>query len=443
MNRFFRTAYAATLAYLCMTLFAVLITGVNMPFPAFSCLYIGLLLALLPEISPKQAGREPLFILIGAAAALLGFLPIMLLHCPLTHYVVHLAGIAFAAAFCPLLRHRTTHSDFQAKYKFTVVLLLILIGFIILALLSGIGESGIVLIQSENVRLAINGVVPLAIVLLVTGVLLLRGLRAQEGVVDEKAFNRRQLRDTLLFAAIVTAVFFVDPFFYLKKAAAFLFTEAVRPAAFFLARMLSALLNLMACARPETEQAAPTPPPTSDPKEMPIAQLAETKPERYWIEGKDLSLVISYIFLAVAAVVLLVILALQIRKLIKSLRKRSKNRGRGYPHETRETIPAAAVARRRDKPKMRSEDPRERMRYLYAEFLRYLRRIPIRFGEANTCREIEKRAKNGLYVGSADLSDFSDLYEKARYRQKDKPTDTEARRMKKLLDRIKKRQKNG
>ena len=44
MNRFFRTAYATTLVYLLLTLVAVLIARVGMPFLAFSCLYFGLLL---------------------------------------------------------------------------------------------------------------------------------------------------------------------------------------------------------------------------------------------------------------------------------------------------------------------------------------------------------------------------------------------------------------
>ena len=61
MNRFFRTAYATTLVYLLLTLFAVLIARVGMPFPAFSCLYFGLLLCLLPGALPHLNGKERLF----------------------------------------------------------------------------------------------------------------------------------------------------------------------------------------------------------------------------------------------------------------------------------------------------------------------------------------------------------------------------------------------
>ncbi len=439
MNRFFRTAYAMTLAYLFATILAVLITGVKVPFAAFSCLYFGLLIALLPAASQKLSGKEPLFGCIGAAVALLGFLPIVLRHCPLLHYFVHAIGIACAAVFCSVLRHRTTHDDFEAKYKFTIITVLIMIGFIYLGLLSGIYESGMVTASRENMRLAMNCIVPIAIVLLVTGVLLLRGLRAQDGTIDERTFNLRQLRDTLIFAALVTLIFAVDPFPFLKKAAVFLFKDVLRPAASFLARMLAALLQMMSCARPEAERAPETPAPTADPEAPPVAQLAETQPEHYKIDGKDLSLTISYIFLAAAAVVLLVILALQIKKLVKRLRDRSKNRGRGYPHEKRETISVKNEAHSRGKqPKKRGGTPRERMRYLYAEFLHYLRRVPIRFADTNTCREIEARAKSGLLADSSDLSDFSGLYEQARYREEDVPTEDDERRMKTLLGRIKK-----
>ena len=439
MNRFFRTAYATTLVYLCTSLFAVLITGVQMPFPAFSCLYLGLLLGLLPAAAPKLSGKEPVFACIGAATALLGFLPIVLKNGPWLHYAVHFIGIVCGALFCSILRHRTTHDDFEAKYRFTIVLLLILIGFVYLTLLAGIYENGLVPAKSENVRLAVNGVVPLVIVLLVTGVLLLRGLRAQTGVVDERAFNRRQIRDTLLFAAIVSLLFAVDPFRYLGMAAAFLMKNVIKPAAMFLARMLSALLDLMACTPPEPEHAVPTPTPTPTPEAIPGPMLADTEPEHYMIEGKDLSLTISYIFLAATAAVLLAILAFQIVKLVKRLRKRGKKTGRGYPNETREAIPAADGAySRQDRPKRRSEDPRERIRYLYAEFLRFLRRSPVRFSETNTCREIETRANNWMAGKSSDLSDLTELYEQARYRQKDAPTDADARRMKTLFGRIKK-----
>lgn len=439
MNRFFRTAYASTLVYLILALLASLITGAAMPFLTFSCLYFGLLLALLPAASQRLSGKELPFALLGAVAALLGFVTLALWRCSLLHYLVHGIGMLSGVVFLFLLRHRTTHADFKAKYQFTTVLVLVGIGFIYLALLAGVDRNGVVPVQSENVRIAVNGAVPFAITLLVTGVLLLRGLRAQAGVVDERAFNRRQLRDTLIFAAIVTVVFLIDPVVYLKAAADFLLNGVLRPVAEFLARMLAALLRLMSCTRPETEEPVQTPVPTSDPQPMPATEPVEVEPEHFYIEGDDLTLTLSYIFIGAAAIVLLAILAFQLAKLVKSLRKRNKNRGRGYPHETRETLVPEAEAQGNDKPRKRSEDPRERIRYLYAEFLRYLRKVPIRFQRSSTCGEIEHRAERSLHADPSDISDLTGLYEKARYQQKEAPAEADAHRMKTLLNRIKNR----
>lgn len=437
MNRFFRTAYASTVAYLILALIAALITGVPVPFPAFSCLYFGLLVTLLPAATHKLSGKERLFVPLGALTALLGFVPLALWRCPLLHYLIHGVGMLFGVVFLSVLRHRTTHADFKAKFQFTTVVVLVAIGFVYLMLLVGVDKSGILPGQSENVRVAVNGAVPFAITMLVTGVLHLRGLRAQAGVVDERAFNRRQLRDTLIFAAIVTVVFLTDPVSYLKTAADFLLNDVLRPAAAFLARILAAVLKLISCARPEAEEPAPTPVPTNDPNTLPAAELAETEPEQYYYEGGDVSYTLSYIFLAIAALVLALILAVELRKLIKSLRKRNKNRGRGYPHETREKLSPKAKPRDADHPRKRSADPRERIRFLYAEFLRYLRKIPVRFHKSNTCGEIERRAKTGLHADPSDLGELTELYEKARYHQDEPPAEADAQRMKTLLNRVK------
>ena len=91
MNHFFRTAYSTTLVYLCLTLFGVLSTGLSMPFLAFSCLYFGLLLFLLPDMSQRLTGKGRLFHLTGAMTAMLGFLPIALWRCPMIHWLIHLS----------------------------------------------------------------------------------------------------------------------------------------------------------------------------------------------------------------------------------------------------------------------------------------------------------------------------------------------------------------
>ena len=438
MNRFLRTAYSTTLVYLCLTLFGVLMTRAGMPFPAFSCLYFGLLLCLLPGIVKKLAGKERLFCVIGAAAALLGFIPIALLRCPVIHWIIHILGIAAAGAFLSLLRHRTTHSDFMAKYQFTAVLLLIVIGFVCLSLLTGIYTDGQTTVRAEALRLAMNNIVPFATVLLVTGVLLLRGLRAQEGIVDENAFIRRQLRDTLIFAVIITLVFLVDPFVYLQKGMFFLIHDVLQPAAGFIGRMLLALLRLL--ARPKQPEQSELPPEEStDPDNVPVPEPTETEPEQYDINDSDLSRVIAYIFIAVAALILLWILVRQIRKLIWNLRERSQKRAGGYPNEIRETLPPEEGTRRDEKPRRRSTDPRERIRYLYGDLLRHLKKLKMQISRSDTCGEIEFHAKRRYGTDSEAVSELTEIYERARYRLKEEPTEADARSMKDLVDRVRKR----
>ena len=339
MNRFFRTVYSATLVYLCLALFGVLITGIRMPFPAFSCLYFGLLLFLLPGISQRLIGKERLCHVIGAVTAVLGFLPIAFLHCPMIHWLIHLLGIAAAGVFLSSLRHATTHSFFMANFRFSVASLLILIGFVCLVMLTDIRQDGRAPVRSEAVNLAVSSVVPWAIVLLASGVLLLRGLRAQPGSADEQAFNRRQLRDTLIFAILVTLVFAADPFVWLEKALFFLFSEVLRPSARFLAGYLYSFLRLISFWKEPAEDPLTTEE-TVEQRPVPTAEPAEVETEHYLVEGNDLSLTLAYIFTAAAVLILLYILALQILKLVRNLRERSRSRGSGYPSETRETLPA-------------------------------------------------------------------------------------------------------
>ncbi len=438
MNRFFRTAYSTTLVYLCLTLFGVLITSVKIPFLAFSCLYFGLLIFLLPGMSQRLIGKERLFYVAGAMTAVLGFLPIALWRCPMIHWLIHLSGIASAAVFLSILRHKTTHRLFLAKFEFTAVSLFILIGLVFLAIRTVIYQSGQASERYAAFRLAMNGIAPYAIVLLASGVLLLRGLRAQPGrAIDEQAFNRRQLRDTLIFAILVTLVFAADPFVYLGKAVSFLINEVLRPSSRFLARLLVSLLKSMSFRNqpaedsPSTEEAANL-------KPVPAAEFAQAQTEQNYIEENDLTPIFDSVCLAVLMLILLVILASQIRKLVRILRKRSRDRWSGYPNETCETLPMKDGMSREGKPKRRNSNPRERIRYLYGEFLRYLHKSRVQFDDASTCGEIQHSAEKQSVANPSMLSELTALYEEARYRMQEMPTEADARVMKDLLDRIKK-----
>ena len=442
MNRFFRTAYAAAFVYLFLALIAGLATGVGMPFPAFLCLYFGLLLALLPNALPKLRGREPLFLALGVLMALLGALPIRLSGGTAAHYVAHGLGVLAAGLFLRTLKHRTTHSDFAAKFRFSIVLVLALIALVYLSLLVRTADETLLPVQQAYVSGAIDHVVPVAIMLLVTGVLLLRGLRGLQGMVNEKAFNRRQLRDLLLYAAVVIVVFVFRPLRYLYRGGVWLMDSVVRPALRYLLWAFDQFLELIANKEPKFDP--PTPEATPDPSEYVLPPspplFGEQEPEHYKIDEAGESRLyqtILYIFVGAFAAILLVILILEIRKMIRKLRERSAQ-GRGYPNEVRESLDEADGAHRGRKPRRRSGDPRLRMRYLYGEFLRFLRRVPLHIDPADTCGRIEQRAQNALRQRDEELAEFRALYEQARYRADEAPTEGDAARMKALLDRLKK-----
>lgn len=445
MNRFLRTAYSATLVYLFLALIAALITGVGMPFSSYLCVYFGLLSALLPYAAPKASNRGALLTVLGVGLALMGFLPIWLLGCTIVHYIAHGLGMLAAALFFHTLKHRTTHNDFAAKFRFSVVLLLALIAYLYLSLLIGFAAEDILSVRKEYVSEAIDHVVPIAIMLLVTGVLLLRGLRGLEGTVDEKAFNRRQLRDLLIYASIVSVVFLVNPFPYLIRVLNWLMDDVVRPAARGLKWALGRLLDLLANKSPKFD--APTPEATPDPSEYylpPPESTLFSNPDQYKVdETGETSLyrTILYIFVTAVAVILLVILLLEIRKMIRRIRDRNGARGRGYPHEILESLDDGDTVKEKKALKKRSAVPRMRIRYLYSEFLRHLRRVPIHIEAADTCGKINERAKKVMRGSDEDLSEFRELYEQARYCEDRTPTERDAARMKTLLDRLKKGRK--
>ena len=438
MNRVLRTEYSSSFAYLFLALIPALATGVGMPLPAFLCLYFGLLLFLLPCAVPKLSGREALFAFLGVLAELLGFLPIRLYGCPLIHYIAHALGVIAAGVFVGVMKHRTTHDDFSAKFRFSVVFILVFVGVMYLSLLIGITEEFVVPISRANIKTAVEHAIPIAILLLVTGVLLLRGLRGLDGTVNERDFNRRQLRDVLVFAAGVSTVLLINPLLY--RGLVWVMNNVVVAGANRLAWAFNKLLEFIASKGPKlneqpvviaTENASEyVPPPQS-------GMMTEQEPESYMIDDageKVLYKSLLYIFLAIAAAVLLVILIIELVKLIKKLRRRGGGRGRGYPNEIREALDDDAP-KKADKPKKRGE-PRIRIRYYYREFMRYMRRIPITIRPSDTCGDINESAEASLRVNEEELSEFRDIYEQARYSAESVPTEQDAARMKTLYERL-------
>ena len=437
MNRFFRTAYSTALLFFFLTLFAVVICGARMPFPAFSCLFFGLLVFLMPGFARRLEGREIPFMILGAVIALAGELFILLCRCPAAYYFVYAAALLGAALFIVLLSANTTYNDFEAKFRFTLVIAAVATAFIAVA---GLSDSAVFNLKAENVVAAINCLVPIAIVMLAMGILLLRGLRAQPGIVDDRAFNRRQLRDTLIFGGIVTAVFVVDPVKAIKAAFDWLVHNALRKIYYWLYDMFGKFVELITVPHGSTPSATAVA--TAAPSEaVSITPLPELEPIEQEVppQSEPFFRTLTVFFMILVGLILLYIVIKELVKLIRKLRSKSDNKSSGYPNEIREELPPEEEQPEEDKPSKRSRDPRDRMRLMYAEFMRRLRRKSVPISRTDTCGEIGVHAKTASPGESSEIDEFTGLYEKARYDLAEEPAESDAQRMKKLLGEIKER----
>ncbi len=381
MTRFFRTAFAASLASLVLTLVAVVATGVHMPFLSFTCLLSGLLLFLLPESSSKAESKKTLFALLGAAAALLGFLPLLILRCPVFHFVSYGLSVSAAAIFLVSLRHNTTHNNFKARFSFiTIILVCLLIYFVVSATTIRKVENSVQskpILDPESLKLAMNDIIPIAIVLLSSGVLCLRGLRAQNGAVDSKSYQRRQLRDALIFTVSVSVIFLILP---LLKPVWTLFAEKVlAPIGRLFASLLERIVSKAMESNPLSQfnEAVASAKPTQAPSQAaPIATPSpssgaifenHTPPPAEIRQG-------TYLYTLIAFLIIAIVIALAAIILIKALR-RFKKHERSYPNESREELPETDEPKKEKKLAKHSADPRRRMRYLYADFLKQLKKV--------------------------------------------------------------------
>lgn len=378
MTRYFRTVFATSLACLLITLLTVSITGTHMPFSAFACVLGGLLLYLLPAAAPKLAGKKTLFALLGAAAGLLGFLPILLTCAVLSHYIAYGLFLLSAVLFLITLRHNTTHNNFKARFGFLLIVILCVLFYFVMSSTTLRRMANTVyakpLMDPESVKSALHDIVPLIIVLLASGVLCLRGLRAQNGAVDERSFQRRQLRDALIFLFSVSIVFITLPL--LKPVWDLLVEYVLAP----LGRLFMALLERAASGAKQPKMpltggsvvtASPTPAAEAPLEtQMPYTSAAP-------IEGPPPPATIltgEYLYTLLALLAVAIVLTIAAVLLVKALR-RLKKYEKSYPNESLEALPETDEPKKEEKPSRYSADPRKRMRYLYAEFLRCLRRV--------------------------------------------------------------------
>lgn len=519
MTRFFRTAFAETLAYTGLALIATGATGVETPLLSFACLLLGLLIVLLPEALPKLSDKRPLLIVLGIAAALLGLLPLLVLQTPVIHYVCYGAAVLFGAFFLRILRHETTYNNFKARFGFITVVLVIVIAYLLLFSSASFRDTGTrrdgALFSMESVKTAMGGLFAHVIVLLATGVLCLRGLRAQQGAVNEQAFLKRQVRDAVVFVTVTGLVFSAVPLYRIIWN--YLLNSVVAPGAQAIARLIESVVS--GALKPSGGEPM-TPSATAAPmQEVPTATTPPGNPGGIVgalteVAGPPVGEPKSgvWIRIAIAAVILGALIAVAAVILVKTLR-RLKKYDRGYPNETREELPETEQPKKAEKPARYSADPRKRMRYLYADFLKRVRKeapaermqdpdaaqsdwggndpsalarwktelsgipdassiagrqvlmqeryknelssrmmrhfdrqsnkkrrradVPKAY-DTSTCGEIRAREEERKRAERLDLSEFTKLYEKARYQLSEEPKNEDAARMKALYEEIRK-----
>ncbi len=427
MNRFFRAAFAAALVYLTLGFAAALITGTAQPMLSFLCLYTGLLVAFLPDIISRQEKRSTLFMLFGAAIALFGFL--FVLRLSWLHAAVHAIGIAAAVYFALTLRHNITYHSFKARFGFALIALAL--AFVMVNAFNSVFSENEIQ-DLKYLKLAVSSEIPVLIVLLITGVLLLRLLRGQKGEVDKKAFNRRQLRDTLMLIGASILLFVINPLRYIKL----IRDNVLSP---FLRRLGEWLLLLFRHRRVYKEEITVLPTQIVEHAPLPTAP-----PEVDWnmeaapVYEKDTKPLVI-LFLVTVGIVSLVILIIAARKLLRKLKDKERGHGEGYPRVVTRKMPSEDEDQKKDRPSRFSRDPRKRMRYTYKEYLRHLRSLNVPIRAADTCTEINEASYERLSIKEKQVStdELTDLYKLARYRMEHEPTKSDADRMRQLFNEIK------
>ncbi len=433
MNRFLRSAYSVTYVFLYLTIFSVVATESEMPLPAFLCLYSGVLIAHLPSIHEPSADKQALFGVLGIVIALLGFIPLFIYGCNLVHIIMYLVGVVSGVLFYFFGQREFSRDRFRGEFRNTIIIAFIAAFVATLIVIPVLCENDPKKSAADDISMVIKNVVPVVIMLLVTGILLLRGLRSEQGGIDPKVMERRQLRDLGIFAALVTVVYAVNPFKYLASAALFFFNSILRPAVIWLLKIIASIIEWFFKADPRMFEEAAEEMPTAEP--YPTQNILESTPApTHAFELSEIKLRTEdfvYIAIGVAVIIGVIILAALLGKLAK---RRKVNRG--YPNETVEDVDAEEKNGPERKPKKRSSDPRLRIRYQYMEFMKYLKRSSVKLRKSDTSGEIGLKAKDALEADNAEIDSFSDVYGKARYNLKEAPSASDAERMKNTFESI-------
>lgn len=434
MNRFLRVSFAIGMIYTFLSLFTGSITGVMYPFGCYAMLWLGTLLFLISLIIPKLRRYDLILKIIGVIIAVASFVFIAVNKCPVVFYVVNAALTVSCFVLVLTLKYNTIHRDFAAKFKFTVIAVVLV--FCLVCLLTG--GSGNVFFDAEYTWAAVLNSIPSFIIAIVMGILLLRGLRASVGIVNEVEFNKRQLRDTVVFFSgclLITVSglpSLIVRFFEL-------FAETlINPLILWIDKLIYNIGELLVNRNPPIsigDDAYATQPAANvgDITPAPSPSLSTSVP---YTPSEDKSNEMIRVLMVIFGVI---IAAIIIYIVVGILLKRGKRTvSYGYPYEESETIEDGEEKREKQISR-RSRTPRLKIRYYYLEFLRSLKRCGGKLSNSHTCEQVADMAKSLLPEHDREIIEFSDVYRKARYNLNVEPTPVDVKRAKQLFNSINKR----
>lgn len=432
MNRFLRISFIIGMAYTLISLFTGSITGVMYPLGCYAMIWLGTLIFMLGEVIPKLKKYDVLLKCLGVIIEAAGFIFIIINKCIPAYYGVHAVMLIGSVLLAILLKYNTIYRDFAAKFKFSVLALILL--FCLMGLMTG-GSENVFFNMDFTVASMINSIPPF-IISIVMGILLLRGLRASVGIVDETEFNKRQLRDTVMFFGGCMLVIVTGLPALLARLAELVAKTIINPALLWLQKLMYNFVELLVNKNPpylpNNQGVVESTPNTVDITPMPTLGLTQPNTAAP-VEDKSNEM-IKILLILFAIILGAVILCIVISKLFKRGKRAVSF---GYPYEESETIEDDGEGR--EKPISRhSRLPRQKIRYYYYSFLKHIHRKGGRLRRSDTCEQVADIAEELVNGHTQELREFSSVYRKARYNFNEETTSEDVKRAKQLLDSLSK-----
>lgn len=435
MNRFLRISFIVGMAYTLVSLLVGSITGVMYPFGCYTMIWLGTLIFMLGVIITKLDRYDILFKILGIIIEAAGFIFIIINKCITVYYVIHAIMLIGSVLLAVFLKHNTIHRDFAAKFKFSVLAMLLL--FCLMGLMTG-GSENVFFDMDFTVAAMINSI-PSFIVSIVMGILLLRGLRAAVGIVDETEFNKRQLRDTVTFFGGCVLVIVTGLPELLVRFVELIAENLINPMLLWIQKLMynfaELLVNKNPPQLPNNQGVVQTTPNAVDITPMSTPGLTPSvTAEQVEDRSNEMTKILLILFAIIVGAAILYVV-------ISKLFKRGKRVvSFGYPYEESETI--EDDGERREKPVSRhSRLPRQKIRYYYYTFLKHIHSKCGKLKRSDTCEQVADTAEKLDEGHMQELMEFSNVYRKARYNFSEEPTSEDAKQAKRLLDLLNKQKR--